>query len=146
MHLRCIEKFFLGDCIFTSCLNPSSSRVFLPLSMFRQHDHTLHFQEFVQISRPGKTLNSAAGLPARVQIPVPPSATSRLLYELLGRVRLRFLVVSPFRIACVFLHVERGRSSKRVWRSPRIIYLFIYHVTSGVHYCATTGKKGHHWQ
>jgi hypothetical protein len=27
---------------------------------------------------PGKTLNSAAGLPARVQIPVPPSATSRL--------------------------------------------------------------------
>jgi cytochrome oxidase Cu insertion factor (SCO1/SenC/PrrC family) len=25
----------------------------------------------------------------------------------------------------VFLHVERGRSSKRVWRSPRIIYLFI---------------------
>jgi hypothetical protein len=54
------------------------------------------------------------GLPARVQIPVPPSATSRLLYELLGRVRLGFLVVSPFRIACVFLHVERGRSSKRV--------------------------------
>jgi hypothetical protein len=38
-------------------------------------------------------------------------------------VRLGFLVVSPFRIACIFLHVERGRSSKRVWRSPRIIYL-----------------------
>jgi hypothetical protein len=74
---------------------------------------------------PGKTLNSAAGLPARVQIPVPPSATSRLLYELLVRVRLGFLVVSPSRIACVFLHVERGRSSKRVWRSPRIIYLFL---------------------
>jgi hypothetical protein len=72
---------------------------------------------------PGKTLNSAAGLPARVQIPVPPSATSRLLYELLGRVLLGFLVVSPFRIACVLLHVEQGRSSKRVWRSPRIIYL-----------------------
>jgi hypothetical protein len=36
--------------------------------------------------------------------------------------RLGFLVVSPFRIAGVFLHVERGRSSKRVWRSPRIIY------------------------
>jgi hypothetical protein len=64
----------------------------------------------------------AAGLPARVQIPVPQSATSRLLYELLGRVRLGFLVVSPFRIAREFLHVQRGRSSKRVWRSPRIIY------------------------
>jgi hypothetical protein len=61
-----------------------------------------------------------------VQIPVPPSATSRLLYELLDRVRLGFLVVSPFRIACVFLHVEPGQSSKRVWRSPRIIYLLIY--------------------
>jgi hypothetical protein len=37
--------------------------------------------------RPGKTLNSAAGLPARVRIPVPPSATSRLLYQLLDRMR-----------------------------------------------------------
>jgi hypothetical protein len=71
---------------------------------------------------PQKTLNSASCLPARVQIPVPPSATSRLLYELLGRVRLGFLVVSPFRIACVSLHVERGRTSRRVWRSHRIIY------------------------
>jgi hypothetical protein len=61
----------------------------------------------------------------RVQILVPPSATSRLLHELLGRVRLGFLMVFPFRIACVFLHVERGRSSKRVWRSPRIFYLSI---------------------
>jgi hypothetical protein len=67
--------------------------------------------------------NSVAGLTARVQILVPPSATSRRLYELLGRVSLGFLVVSPFRIACVFLHVERGRSSKRVWRSPRKFYL-----------------------
>jgi hypothetical protein len=57
--------------------------------------------EALTVRRPGKTLISAAGLPARVQIPVPPSATSRLLYELLGRVRLGFLVVSPFRIACV---------------------------------------------
>jgi hypothetical protein len=57
---------------------------------------------------PGKTLNSAAGLLARVQIPVPPSATSRLLYELLGWVRLVFLVVSLFRIACKFLHWERA--------------------------------------
>jgi hypothetical protein len=75
-------------------------------------------------SRPGKMLNSAVGLPARVQIPVPPSANSRLLYELLRSVRLGFLVVSPLRIACVFLHVEQGQSSKRVWY-PRIIYLFI---------------------
>jgi hypothetical protein len=73
-------------------------------------------------------VNSAGGLPARVQIPVPPSATSRLLYELLGRVRLGFLVVFFFRIACVFPHVERGRSSKQVWRSPRIIYLSIFYV------------------
>jgi hypothetical protein len=62
---------------------------------------------------------------ARVRILVLPSATSRLLSELLARVRLGFLVVLPLRIACVFLHVERGRSSKRVWRSPRIIYVFI---------------------
>jgi hypothetical protein len=34
-----------------------------------------------------------------------------------SRVRLGFLVVSFFRISCVFLHVERGRRSKRVWRS-----------------------------
>jgi hypothetical protein len=58
--------------------------------------------------------------------PVPSSATSLLLCELLGRVRLGFLVVSPFRIACVFLHVERGRSSKRVLRIPRIPYSFSY--------------------
>jgi hypothetical protein len=76
--------------------------------------------------RPGKTLNSAAGLPARVQIPVPPSATSRLIYELLCGVHLGFLVVFPFRIACVFLHVERGRSSKRVWRSPQIIFFYLH--------------------
>jgi hypothetical protein len=55
---------------------------------------------------------SAEGLPARVRIPVPPSAASRLLYELLDRVRLGFLVVSQFRIACNFLHLDRGRSSK----------------------------------
>jgi hypothetical protein len=65
-------------------------------------------------------------MPARVQILVPPRATSRPLYELLGRVRLEFLAISPFRIACVFLHVERGRSSKRVWRSPRIIYCLYF--------------------
>jgi hypothetical protein len=58
----------------------------------------------------------------------PPGFKSRsrrappLVFQPLGRVSLGFLVVSTFRIACVFLHVERGRSSKRVWRSPRIIY------------------------
>jgi hypothetical protein len=66
--------------------------------------------------------NSTAGLPARVRIPVPPSATFCLLHELLGRVRLGFLVVSPFRVACVVLHVERGRSSKQVLRSPETIH------------------------
>jgi hypothetical protein len=53
----------------------------------------------------GMTLNSAAGLLAWVQIPVPPSATSRLLYKLLGGVRLGFLAVSPFRIACKFIRL-----------------------------------------
>jgi hypothetical protein len=51
------------------------------------------------------TLNSAAGLPAQAQIPAQPRANSRLLYKLLGGVRLRFLVVTPFRIACAFLHL-----------------------------------------
>jgi hypothetical protein len=39
--------------------------------------------------------------------------SSRLLYKLLCRVRLGFLVDSSFRIACKFLHWGRGRSSKR---------------------------------
>jgi hypothetical protein len=66
---------------------------------------------------PGKTLNSAAGLPARVQIPVPPSATSRFLYELLDRV-LGFLVVSPFRIACKSsTGSEAEAQSGNIWRS-----------------------------
>jgi hypothetical protein len=38
---------------------------------------------------------SHAGMPARVRIPVLPRATFRLFYELLGGVRLGFLVVSP---------------------------------------------------
>jgi hypothetical protein len=46
----------------------------------------------------GMALNSAMRAMRRVQIPVPPSATSRLLYELLGRVRLGFLVVPPFEL------------------------------------------------
>jgi hypothetical protein len=113
--------------------------------MLEQH-HEYSFRNMQPASRtncrPGKTLNSAAGLPARVQIPVPPSATSRLLYELLGRVSLGFLVVSPFRIACVFLHVERGRSSKRVWRSPRILYLFTYFLDIPLVTSSNTGCMG----
>jgi hypothetical protein len=48
---------------------------------------------------------------------------------------LGFLVVSPLRIACKFLHWERGRSSKRVGRTHRIIYLFI-HVPAVVQLCS----------
>jgi hypothetical protein len=46
---------------------------------------------------------SCAGLPARVEISVLPSATSRLFYELLGEMRFGFLVVSLLGIACKFL-------------------------------------------
>jgi hypothetical protein len=74
--------------------------------------------------RQGGRENSPAGLPARVQIPVPPSATSRLLFKVLGRVRLRFLVGSPFRLACYFFHWDRGRSSKGVWRRHLILDFF----------------------
>jgi hypothetical protein len=63
---------------------------------------------------------------ARVQIRVCPEPSLVFSHELLGGLRTGFLVVSPFRIACVFLYVERGRSSKRVWRSPRIIYLLMW--------------------
>jgi hypothetical protein len=49
--------------------------------------------------RPGKTCNSAAGLPARIQILVLPSAISRLLHKLLGRVRLGF---PPFELHVYF--------------------------------------------
>jgi hypothetical protein len=74
----------------------------------------------------GMALNSAMRVCARVQIPVCPEPHLVLAHELLGGLRTGFLVGSPLRIACVFLHVERGRSSKRVWRSPRIIYLSVY--------------------
>jgi hypothetical protein len=60
----------------------------------------------------------------RVQIPVCPEPPLDFSHELLCGLRTGFLVVSPLRIASALLHVERGRSSKRVWRSPRIIYLF----------------------
>jgi hypothetical protein len=67
----------------------------------------------------GMALNSAMRVCARVQIPVCPEPPLVFSHELLGRLRTEFLVVSPLRIACVFLHVERGRCSKRVWRSHR---------------------------
>jgi hypothetical protein len=62
---------------------------------------------------------------ARVQIPVCPEPPLVLSHELLGGLRTEFLVGFPLRIACVFLPVERGRTSKRVWRSHRIICLFL---------------------
>jgi hypothetical protein len=70
----------------------------------------------------GMALNSAMRVGARVQIPVCPEPPLVFSHDLLGGLRTGFLVVSPLRIACAFLLVERGRSSKRVWRSPRIIY------------------------
>jgi hypothetical protein len=65
----------------------------------------------------GKTLNSNMRVCARVRIPVCPEPPLVFSHKLLGRLRTESLVVSPLRIACVFLHWERGRSSKRVWRS-----------------------------
>jgi hypothetical protein len=62
---------------------------------------------------------------AWVQIPVCPEPPLVFSLELLGGLRTGCLVASPLRVACVFLHVKRGRSSNRVWRTPRIIYLFI---------------------
>jgi hypothetical protein len=55
---------------------------------------------FVRQALPGTgmTLNSASGLPVRVRILVLPSATSRLLCELLGGVRLWFLMFPPFEL------------------------------------------------
>jgi hypothetical protein len=67
-------------------------------------------------------LNSAMRVCARVQIPVCPQPP----HELLCKLRTGYLVVSPLRIACAFLHWERDRSSKQVWRSQRPIYLFLY--------------------
>jgi hypothetical protein len=64
---------------------------------------------------------------ARVLIPVYPEPLLVFSHELLGGLHTGLLVVSPSRIACAFLHVERGRSSKRVWRSPQIIYYMISH-------------------
>jgi hypothetical protein len=73
------------------------------------------------------------GLPAWVRIPVLPSATSRRFHELLGGVHLGFLVGSPFRIACEFLHwlraeADAGPGQGEDLATPDIafLYLFIY--------------------
>jgi hypothetical protein len=69
----------------------------------------------------GMALNPAIRVCARVQIPVCPEPPLVFSHELLGG----FVVVSVLRFACVFLDVERGRSSKRVWRSHRKFHLLI---------------------
>jgi hypothetical protein len=68
----------------------------------------------LSLSGPGMTL--AVDVPVRVQIPVPPSATSRLLYELLVRVHVEFRVASPFRIACKFLPGSEAEAYDRQGR------------------------------
>jgi hypothetical protein len=54
-----------------------------------------------------------------------PRAAFVVSYELLGRLRTGLLVLTSLRIACVFLHVERGQSSKPAWRSQQITKLLI---------------------
>jgi NhaP-type Na+/H+ or K+/H+ antiporter len=53
----------------------------------------------------GQGTHVGTGLPARVRISVLPSASSRFVYELLGGVRLGFLVGFPFRMARQFLRL-----------------------------------------
>jgi hypothetical protein len=56
-------------------------------------------------------LSSAMRVCARVRIPVCPEPPLVFSHELLGGLRTGFLVDSPLRIACVFLHWEGDRSS-----------------------------------
>jgi hypothetical protein len=69
-------------------------------------------------------LNSAMRAMRPGSYPGLPRATSRLFARAPGRVAHWVSGGFPLRIACVFLHVERCRSSKRVWRSPRITFFF----------------------
>jgi hypothetical protein len=62
-------------------------------------------------------VNSAMHACARVRISVCPEPPLVFSHELLGGLRTGFLVASPLRIACAFLHWERGQSIKRLWRS-----------------------------
>jgi hypothetical protein len=76
-------------------------------------------------------LNSAMHVCARVQIQVCPESPLVFSHDLLEGLRTGFLVASPLRIACVFLHVERGRGSKRVWRSLQTIHSFMQSMRLG---------------
>jgi hypothetical protein len=58
----------------------------------------------------GMALNSAMRVCARVQIPVCPEPPLVFWHELLGGLRTGFLVVSPLRIACVFLHMSEAEA------------------------------------
>jgi hypothetical protein len=69
------------------------------------------------------TLNSATGLRARVQIPVPPSVTSPLLYELLGRVHLGCLVASPCELRVHFSTGSKAEAQSE-YGVVQKIYLF----------------------
>jgi hypothetical protein len=62
----------------------------------------------------GMALNSAMRICARVQTLVCPEPPLVFSHELLGGLRNGFLVVSPSRIARVFLHVERSNHLKQV--------------------------------
>jgi hypothetical protein len=122
----CLELVGETSFLFFFFLFLSPIYFFKLLECRTDHAHIIAYlvpaQATLQIGL-GMALNSAMRVCARVQIPVCPETPLVCSHELLGGLRTGFLVVSPLRIACAFLHVERGLSSKRVWRSPRIIYL-----------------------
>jgi hypothetical protein len=67
------------------------------------------------------------GLPARVRTSVVPSVTSRLFYELLGKLRLGCLVVSLFRTARQFLRLLELRLKPipaTAWSLITFLYCF----------------------
>jgi hypothetical protein len=74
----------------------------------------------------GTTLNSAMRLCARVQIPVPQSQHSSFSTSSWAACVLGFWWFPLLRIACVFLHWERGRSSKCGVVTESFVYLFGY--------------------
>jgi hypothetical protein len=90
-----------------------------------QSQTLLHFCFRLDRTHGPEMTNPAAGLPARVRIPVLPSATSHVLYELLARIRLGFLVVSSFRIACKSSSCQE-LGSKRILGTAWSLTTFIY--------------------
>jgi hypothetical protein len=101
---NCMLRYIIQLSCHTQCIHitlvikfrtPHADMVLLDLKLSRAH------------KRPGS-------------IPVYPEPPLVFSHDLLGRSRSGLLVVSPLRIACVFLHCERGRSSQRVWRRHRI--------------------------